>query len=83
MKAPPRRRAANGAGCPCCNGKKSSITNSLAATFPAIAAELDLDAPATGGLTADADRPSRKGGAAGPETCSLRPATARSPGRSR
>jgi hypothetical protein len=29
------------------------VTNSLAACFPEIAAELDLDAPATGGVTAD------------------------------
>ncbi|MGK5111666.1 zinc-ribbon domain-containing protein [Geodermatophilus sp. CPCC 205506] len=52
-KAPPRRRIANGAGCPCCNGKKPSVTHSLAARFPVIAAELDPAAPSTGGLTAD------------------------------
>ena len=40
-------------GCPCCTGKKPSVTNSLAGRFPAIADELDLGAPATGGLTAD------------------------------
>ncbi|MGY1738367.1 zinc-ribbon domain-containing protein [Geodermatophilus sp. SYSU D00684] len=52
-QAPPRRRVANGAGCPCCTGKKPSVTNSLAGRFPALAAELDVEAPATCGLTAD------------------------------
>jgi hypothetical protein len=51
-EAPPNRRASAGAGCPFCAGKRASTTNSLAALFPEVAAELDLDAPATRGLTA-------------------------------
>lgn len=51
--APPYRRISAGAGCPFCAGRRASVTNSLATCFPAIAAELDPDALATGGLTAD------------------------------
>ena len=32
-------RTTNNAGCPCCDGKKVSLTNSLAAKFPDVAAE--------------------------------------------
>ncbi|MFE2534940.1 zinc-ribbon domain-containing protein [Streptomyces sp. NPDC059371] len=52
-EAPAYRRAAVGAGCPFCAGKYPSETNSLAALCPDVAAELDLEAPATAGLTAD------------------------------
>ena len=51
--APPYRRISAGAGCPFCAGRRASVTNSLTACFPAIAAELDLEALATSGLTAD------------------------------
>jgi len=34
-------RTGGGKGCPCCAGKKVSVTNSLATLFPAIAAEWD------------------------------------------
>jgi hypothetical protein len=52
-EAPPYRRAAAGAGCPFCAGKYPSKTNSLAALCPNVAAELDPEALATAGLTAD------------------------------
>ncbi|MGW5434127.1 zinc-ribbon domain-containing protein [Streptomyces sp. NPDC004059] len=51
--APPYRRVVAGAGCPACTGRQASVTNSLASLFPDVAAELDLEAPATAGLTAD------------------------------
>ena len=38
-QAPPNGRAGAGAGCPACAGQQVSVTNSLAALFPAIAAE--------------------------------------------
>jgi len=51
--APPYRRVSAGAGCRFCAGRRPSVTNSLAARNPQITAELDPDAPSTGGLTAD------------------------------
>lgn len=51
--APPYRRIAARAGCPACAGRQPSVTNSLAALFPDVACELDLEAPATAGLTPD------------------------------
>lgn len=51
--APPKRRAGQGSGCPACSGRQASTTNSLAALFPDIASELDVEAPVTAGLTAD------------------------------
>lgn len=38
-------------GCPCCAGKKVSVTNSLAKRYPGLAAQLDPSR--NGGLTAD------------------------------
>ncbi len=34
------RTKSQGSSCPCCNGRKASVTNSLASLFPEIAAEL-------------------------------------------
>jgi hypothetical protein len=49
--ADPYRRINQEAGCPCCSGRQASVTNNLE-RFPDIAAELDIDASATSGLTA-------------------------------
>jgi superfamily II DNA or RNA helicase len=43
------QRTRSGSGCPCCAGKRASVTNSLLALFPSIAAEWHPDR--NGGLT--------------------------------
>ncbi len=50
-QATANRRTSQGTGCPACAGYQLSVTNSLAARFPQIAAELDMDS--NDGLTGD------------------------------
>jgi hypothetical protein len=50
---PRRRRIAHPAGCPFCAGTFASVSNRLVACFTSVAAELDRQAEATGGLAAE------------------------------